>query len=100
MTTAEITLYLVVGVASVVLAAWSLSRRQDRRPALFKGYVLLSLTCAVMFLFILTRAWSAQGLGPDQLLFAALAAGLYSTTAALIGCQAYLSRRGGGEPPS
>ena len=60
----------------------------------------MSLTCAAMFLFILTRAWSADGLGPDQLLCAALAAGSFSTAAALVGCQAYLTRRDGRDRPS
>ena len=99
MTTPEIVLYGVVGLVSVVLSAWSLARERDRRPELFRGYVLLSLTCAGMFLFILTRAWNSEGLGPTEQLFAALAAGLFSTTAALVGCQAYLTRRDGRQPP-
>ncbi len=100
MTTPEITLYGVVGLVSVVLAAWSLARKQDRAPQLFKGYVLLSLTLASMFVFVLTRAWSTDGLGASQFLFAALAAGLFSTAAALVACQAYLIRRDGSKPPN
>jgi hypothetical protein len=98
-TTTEITTYGVVGLLSVVLAAWSLSRQQDRPPQLFKGYVLLSLTLASLFLFILARAWSTDELGATQFFFAALAGGLFSAAAALIACQACLVRRDSRKPP-
>ena len=100
MTDLEIAIYLIVGLAAVVLATWSLFRRQDRRPELFRGYVLLSLSLAGMFLIILSRAWRAEELGANQFLLAALAAGLYSTAAALVACQARLARRQGRLPPS
>ena len=100
MTNLEIAIHLIVGLAAVVLATWSLVRPQDRRPELFRGYVMLSLSLAGLFLIILTRAWGAEGLAPNQFLLAVLSAGLYSAAAALVACQARLARRQGRMTPS
>lgn len=98
MTMAETALYGVVGLISVILAVWSLARPQDRSPKLAKGFALLSFTYAIMFVFILLRAWGLDS-DPNQLLVAGLAAGLMSVAAVLFARQATLARKGNRQPP-